>query len=1176
MRDAGYEVAHRGTVLVGESVVEDASGVLSLGGPVVLCGTVKAVGTGWAHKLVNAAHRHSGVRVFPVKIEKDAYLEAISFEVKSAQYWQDPAKALEELLAALRHYYPLDETQAQARRSDDAEEHYRALLLETCDIVNLANLPEQDRILAQRQLELRRLYVPLRVWIEAEVGEESEEAEWDSLEMRRVVDLKSRADNERVDRNRQRVPVGERLAKARRLVVLGDPGAGKTTLTRWIATSYLLRLKNDPDWQDVPDVKTLPDENWLPIIVRCRDLDQTCLSGNLGDILSHTLRKAELTGDEASTLLHVLRQRLQEGTALLMLDGLDEIAESPTRASFCQHLEQIHVAYPNAPIIATSRIVGYREMGLRLGRGFEHVTLADLDREEKDDFARRWCDLTELPERSASAARELIHDIHSIDRIERMTGNPMLLTTMALVKRKVGKLPSHRADLYWEAVQVLLNWRSEVDKPLDQHEAIPQLEYIAYAMCDRGVQQLRRDEILDLIAQMRAEYPNLHETRNHIPKEFLHLLEARTGLLMEAVKIHHLGMVVPVYEFRHLTFQEYLAARALVDSRFPERNSNRSLAEQVAPLAGRTENVAFTGIFSRIVAEVAVVENWREALRLCIAICSDDDVDDVLCSILTPQDGEPETTTRARAILATLCVADEPNVSEEIVQKVFQAFASQVKDNDGGWDVRTSASAATMEVARTRWAAQLCISLVNEFCQRDATNRNVSGSLCGMVGASCAPKDPTKLDTWWSVQVDRLLNGNEHDAIKTALTLMQLAYENNTHGDELQFMLIPGLADALLSRLEDSAPMTHAAAWALGWLNKGSIFTNGKNWRPELEHIERILTFIGKSDADPEAVRFLTWIMQNEKIEDAVEPLLAWLDHPSPALRKGVAEALGLIGSERAVEPLIAKLDDPEAGVRRAAARALGRIGSEDVVEPLIAKLNDHEAEVRAAVANALGSIGSEDVVEPLIAKLDDPEAEVRAAVASALGRIGSKRAVEPLIAKLDETEAGVRRAAARALGSIGSERVVELLIAKLDEPEARVKWAVANALGSIGSERAVEPLITKLDEPEARVKWAVANALGSIGSERAVEPLIAKLDDPEANMRKAALQALSQDFQETDRSLLSWDLDGPDQFLDPHQEISTEFASKAAEILGLTIEDVQARYEAMAERFHLRLAWRC
>lgn len=122
------------------------------------------------------------------------------------------------------------------------------------------------------------------------------------------------------------------------------------------------------------------------------------------------------------------------------------ITDPAVRARFCEHLEQIVVAYPEAPVIATSRIVGYREMGYRLGRGFEHVTLADLSAEDKDDFARRWCRLTELPERRDTAAQELIHDIHSSNRIERLTGNPMLLTTMALVKRKVGKLPSRRAD----------------------------------------------------------------------------------------------------------------------------------------------------------------------------------------------------------------------------------------------------------------------------------------------------------------------------------------------------------------------------------------------------------------------------------------------------------------------------------------------------------------------------------------------------------------------------------------------------------------------------------------------------------------------------------------------------------------------------------------------------------
>ena len=168
-------------------------------------------------------------------------------------------------------------------------------------------------------------------------------------------------------------------------------------------------------------------------------------------------------------------------------------------------------AYPDAPIIVTSRIVGFREMQHRVGRAFEHVTVSNLSLEEKDDLARRWCDLMEAPERRASAAADLIRAIRSTDRIESLTGNPMLLTTLALMKRKVGKLPRRRADLYWEAVQVLLNWRSEVDEPMGPCEALPQLEYVAYAMCQRGIQRLREDEIIDLFERMRDEYPQIRD-----------------------------------------------------------------------------------------------------------------------------------------------------------------------------------------------------------------------------------------------------------------------------------------------------------------------------------------------------------------------------------------------------------------------------------------------------------------------------------------------------------------------------------------------------------------------------------------------------------------------------------------------------------------------------------------
>lgn len=349
LRKEGYEVAHRGTVLIGESVVEEASKVLSLGGPVVLCGTVKAVGTRWGRRLVNAARNYNGVRIFAVQMDEEADVDSLAFDEKIALYWQDQNKAITDLVASLYRYYPLNEAKAKIQICNDAEQHYRALLLETCDIVNMGNLPE-DRRLAQRELKLRLLYIPLRVWVDVKAGKEDVEVIWEKIEKRRA-SLRGINRIEEVESDRKRVPVGERLAKARRLVVLGDPGSGKTTLTRWIATAYLLRLKKDPYWRNLPDVKTIPDSDYFPIIIRCRDLDQKCLGGVLNDLLRHTLRKNQLTDPEAEALKALLIERVRIGTALLILDGLDEITDPVVRSCFCQQLEQIHIAFPNAPII---------------------------------------------------------------------------------------------------------------------------------------------------------------------------------------------------------------------------------------------------------------------------------------------------------------------------------------------------------------------------------------------------------------------------------------------------------------------------------------------------------------------------------------------------------------------------------------------------------------------------------------------------------------------------------------------------------------------------------------------------------------------------------------------------------------------------------------------------------
>ncbi|MCI5168401.1 MAG: TIR domain-containing protein, partial [Candidatus Electrothrix sp. GM3_4] len=162
LREAGYEPIHYGTILVGESLTEEAGKVLNSNGPVVLCGTIKATGTRFARRLVNAARSGGGaVRVFPVRIEEEADLEALTWDGKPAEYWQNPTKAAEQLIESLKQYYPPNADARQIIWQHGLEARYRELALKSCDIIDLANLPEDDRHLASRELELRRLYVVL-------------------------------------------------------------------------------------------------------------------------------------------------------------------------------------------------------------------------------------------------------------------------------------------------------------------------------------------------------------------------------------------------------------------------------------------------------------------------------------------------------------------------------------------------------------------------------------------------------------------------------------------------------------------------------------------------------------------------------------------------------------------------------------------------------------------------------------------------------------------------------------------------------------------------------------------------------------------------------------------------------------------------------------------------------
>jgi GTPase SAR1 family protein len=909
IRDAGYEPVHHGTILVGDSFTEEASNLLAANGPLVLCGTIKAVGTGLPYRLISAARGQKGkVHIFPVRMDVNAYLEVLAQDAKIAEYAQNPAQAIADLLEALRTRCPPDTDTRLIQQQYDLESRYRELALKACDIIDLVNLPEDDRHLASKELKLRGLYVALRMRLEVQAGDEVDDKTLEALERRRAPvwggGVRRGGDEEKL------VSLGERLAAVRQLVVLGDPGAGKSTLLRWLATAYLLRLQEAPDWRDLPDVASLPDNDWLPILIRCRDLPPE--TNTLDAMLQHSLRKSELPEEQCEPLRRLLRTKLERGEALLLVDGLDEITDPGARARFAAQIEQIHRAFPNAPLVATSRIVGYREMGYRIRSGFEHLTVADLSKEDKDEFARRWCALTERPERRDEAAADLIHDIHSSDRIERLTGNPMLLTTMALIKRKIGRLPQRRVDLYEKAVEVLLNWRSAVDVALDPREALPQLEYLAHAMCADGIQQVREDQTLELLRQCRIDYPQIHPLQQHSPEEFLALLERRTGLLIQSGHTRHHGHSVPVYEFRHLTIQEYLAGIALVQGHFRGRDKNQTLAEAIAPLAGQVREVEFGEIG---LSETTVVENWREALRLCLAACNDDAVDESLLAILRPLPGETGTA-RARAVLAALCLGDEPNVSEAIADEVLRALAAETGEDDGMGNNYSSLDEASMELAASRWSVPLGEYLLDEFGLIKGELRNKPGGLYSSVHGAQIPQEVAALRAWLAEKASRLPQCDEREAAGIALTVMELAFRSKD-------CQVPGMADGLIQRLSGSAAMSHAAAWALGWMNDEQ---HGKQaWKPKPEHMKRLLAETARPECDSEALFWLSRIFRNLGTQEAVAPLLHHLPASPARTRVSILEALGAIAEPQGLEVARIYLTDSDESMRRTALKALAQ-----------------------------------------------------------------------------------------------------------------------------------------------------------------------------------------------------------------------------------------------------------
>ncbi|HEX3530535.1 MAG TPA: SUMF1/EgtB/PvdO family nonheme iron enzyme [Thermoanaerobaculia bacterium] len=445
------------------------------------------------------------------------------------------------------------------------------------------------------RLPLLEMYVPLKARVETPKGET-----WERLRVagRRPTEEEAAAIGQRVSDPQA---ILDLLKNTDGLVVLGDPGAGKSTFLKFLTLSLA-----------TGQGKGLAGR--LPVLLPLAAYANALAAGELR--LDRFLALYAEGRGFKEPLGPLLEQALQRGTALLLLDGLDEVRDPALRNTVVERVRDCFSAHRAAgnKFVLTSRIVGYREVR-PAAEGLAECMLVDFEDEEIEAFVGKW---TAAIERAAGGdaalagieaareRRELLEAVHRNPGVRSLAANPLLLTILAVMKRQGVTLPERRASLYQTYVETLLqSWnlvrslagRSSSD--LDLGEILKVLAPLALWMHETspGVGLVKEWDLHQELERIYRERGNGNPEK--ATRRFLEDVRKHAALLLDRGGRQ--------YGFIHLTFQEYLAAVALA------QKGQQEIGPVVDALAAHVGDPAWHEVSLLTIGYLGIVQKRDEA-----------------------------------------------------------------------------------------------------------------------------------------------------------------------------------------------------------------------------------------------------------------------------------------------------------------------------------------------------------------------------------------------------------------------------------------------------------------------------------------------------------------------------------------------------------------------------------
>ncbi|HIK03243.1 MAG TPA: NACHT domain-containing NTPase [Trichormus sp. M33_DOE_039] len=371
----------------------------------------------------------------------------------------------------------------------------------------------------------------------------------------------------------ERVSGLEAVKQYSKLMILGKPGAGKTTFLKRIAMQCNLGC-------------FLGDR--VPIFITLKAFAEEPQQPSLLHYINEQFALNDISAQE------ITKTVLRQSRAIMLLDGLDEVKQADNDRVI-REIEKFSTQYYGNCFLITCRIAANEYKF----KNFTEVEVADFDEKQITEFANKWFQTKKDPIK----AQKFIEKLEQNLPIKELATNPLLLTLLCLLFGESTDFPSSRSELYQEGVDVLLKkWdgtrsidRNQVYHKLSLKRKQDLLSKIALETFEKGNYFFKEKDAEEYISNYIQNLPDTQNDPEALlleSKAVLKSIEAQHGLLVERAR--------RIYSFSHLTFHEFFTARNIALSRNPQQ--------------------AFQQLVSHITDK-----RWREVFLLTVGMLGDAD-----------------------------------------------------------------------------------------------------------------------------------------------------------------------------------------------------------------------------------------------------------------------------------------------------------------------------------------------------------------------------------------------------------------------------------------------------------------------------------------------------------------------------------------------------------------------